>query len=215
MEPVVAPEHDRAVPWVALAVATVCGPAIVAMTPDHWAAMWLLAAGAAAAAAARRAVRKPSQVWPVEALAEIPADLDSVRQPRDFFTLSPAEFEQWCAALLRWCGFTDVQVVGRAGDRGSDIVAVNTRGEKVVVQCKLYHRRVSTDPILRLQSAAILHQATRAIVMAPSGFTAPCHALANDLATQGGAQTILADAASMLAAVQRRNLWAASRGVCI
>ena len=54
------------------------------------------------------------------------------------------QFEAYFAGVLPLCGFRDVQVVGRAGDGGIDIVAIDPAGVPVAWQCK---RQVARIPV--------------------------------------------------------------------
>jgi len=56
--------------------------------------------------------------------------------------LPPSGFENLCQRILRDCGFTEVHVTGKSGDRGIDgigILKLNSLiGTKVIFQCKRY-----------------------------------------------------------------------------
>lgn len=54
------------------------------------------------------------------------------------------QFETYFANVLPLCGFRDVQVVGRAGDGGIDILATDPAGVPVAWQCK---RQVARIPV--------------------------------------------------------------------
>jgi Restriction endonuclease len=54
------------------------------------------------------------------------------------------QFETYFAGVLPLCGFRDVQVVGRAGDGGIDILATDPAGVLVAWQCK---RQVARIPV--------------------------------------------------------------------
>lgn len=85
--------------------------------------------------------------------------------------LDPYSFENFCALLLEKQGFTDVAILGRSGDRGVDVAAVDPDGLSVVVQCKRYLGNVSAEPVQRLHSFSVTRGAGRRIVITTSGFT--------------------------------------------
>jgi len=86
--------------------------------------------------------------------------------------LDPYQFEEFIGQLLRALGFTNVAIIGRAGDRGVDLVADDPDQRKTVVQCKRYiGHSVSATPVQRLHSFAITRNATRKILITTSDFT--------------------------------------------
>jgi hypothetical protein len=54
------------------------------------------------------------------------------------------QFETYFAGVLPLCGFRDIQVVGKAGDGGVDILATDPQGVPVALQCK---RQVARIPV--------------------------------------------------------------------
>jgi DNA modification methylase len=86
--------------------------------------------------------------------------------------LDPYRFEEFIGQLLKALGFTNVAIIGRAGDRGVDLVADDQNQRKTVVQCKRFiGHNVSATPIQRLHSFAITRNATRKILVTTSDFT--------------------------------------------
>jgi len=88
-------------------------------------------------------------------------------------TLTPEQFEKWCAARILEAGYR-VEHVGGQGDHGIDLVA--KRGDEVVVvQCKRNAgRRTVGEPQLRdVFGAMHAHGAQRAIVISAGWFSAP------------------------------------------
>jgi membrane protein implicated in regulation of membrane protease activity len=59
-----------------------------------------------------------------------------LRVLKGFLALSPGEFEQAVAELLRRMGYGRVRVVGGAGDLCADITCRDPAGRRAVVQCK-------------------------------------------------------------------------------
>ncbi|HFQ93138.1 MAG TPA: restriction endonuclease, partial [Anaerolineae bacterium] len=65
----------------------------------------------------------------VTAVTVQPLDLERL------YDLSPAEFEQYVAGLFRKKGY-QVQMRGRSGDLGVDILLTKADGRQAIVQCK-------------------------------------------------------------------------------
>lgn len=86
--------------------------------------------------------------------------------------LDPYHFEAFVAHLLEAQGYTSLALIGRAGDRGVDVIGVDPKGFATVVQCKRYIKNnVSAEPIQRLHSYAITRGAKRKILITTSDFT--------------------------------------------
>ena len=86
--------------------------------------------------------------------------------------LDPYDFEAFVSELLSRQGFTSVSLMGRAGDRGVDVRAIDPQGQLTVVQCKRYTTsNIAAEPIQRLHSFAITRGALRKIVVTTTDFT--------------------------------------------
>ncbi|MBM7090873.1 restriction endonuclease [Streptomyces sp. NPDC056956] len=70
--------------------------------------------------------------------------------------LSWQEFEAYVADLCRRDGCTKVEVSGKSGDLGADVVGYLADGRKLVVQCKKYapHRSVSSQDMQKFVGTA-------------------------------------------------------------
>jgi len=101
---------------------------------------------------------------------------EETRGPKFYASMSPDEFERYCAAVLRerkW----DARVTPTSGDQGVDIVA-DKRGLRIVVQCKKYSKPVGNRAVQEIV-AGIAHQdAQRGVVVATSGYTSSAIKLA-------------------------------------
>ncbi|MEP6694277.1 MAG: restriction endonuclease [Chloroflexota bacterium] len=110
-------------------------------------------------------------------------DFQAVRKAyatrRELSSLSPEQFEQWCANRLRELGYT-VRHVGGQGDHGIDLFAEKD-GERVVVQCKRFTgtRSVGEPQIRDLFGAMHAARANGAIVVTAGYFTAEARAWAH------------------------------------
>lgn len=91
---------------------------------------------------------------------------------RNIMDFDPYEFENFVGQLLSAQGFTNIAVIGRAGDRGVDLIADDPDRKKTVIQCKRYiGHNVSSTPIQRLHSFAVTRNADRKILVTTSDFT--------------------------------------------
>lgn len=91
---------------------------------------------------------------------------------RKVLELTPYEFENLVARLLKAQGYSRIGVIGRSGDRGVDLQATDPKGKFTVVQCKRYlTTKVASGPIQRLHSYAVTRGASRRIFVTTSDFT--------------------------------------------
>ncbi|WP_308119086.1 restriction endonuclease [Streptomyces sp. JJ38] len=91
------------------------------------------------------------------------------------------EFEQYVAGLCRRDGCTDVEVSGKSGDLGADVVARLPDGRLLVIQCKHYapHRYVPSGDMQKFLGTAWLHhKADVAVFAATCPFSRAALALA-------------------------------------
>lgn len=120
----------------------------------------------------------------------------------DFWSLTPAQFEQLVAQMLVQQGYTNVQVCGGAGDLGADVTAqLPDSGGLAVAQCKRYapDHKVGSPEIQQFIGMVYTHHgAQQAIYVSTGGFTEP----AIELAHQHGIE--LVDAARLQRLLQPR-----------
>ena len=105
-----------------------------------------------------------------EALAE----QQRLRQAANLATLlalDPAGFESLVATALRELGYLMVREVGRSGDRGVDILAIDQDGRTVAVQCKRYANSIGGPAIRNFAGARQQVGAQRAIFVTTAHFT--------------------------------------------
>ncbi len=118
--------------------------------------------------------------------------------------LTPAQFEEAVATLLRDLGYRDVRRVGGAGDLAADVVCTDDLGQSVVVQCKRYAEgRLIDSPTMQtfIGMAVVHHRADRGMFVTTSGFTAPAAALGRE----HGIDLIAADALAHLLTTARER----------
>lgn len=96
------------------------------------------------------------------------------RGPTD--TMTPAEFEIFCAEELRRAGWA-AQVTAQSRDQGVDVVAEKA-GVRVVLQCKLYSRPVGNKSVQEVVAARAHEQATHGVVVTNTGYTPAAEQLA-------------------------------------
>lgn len=116
-----------------------------------------------------------------------------------WYAMSPAGFEVAVAQLLSLRGFTRVRVVGRSGDEGTDILAVDEAGRRVVVQAKRWamSAKVGSVAIQNLLGAAAIRHADRAMLVTTAGFTPAALDLADRMDVD------LIDGAALVAQAER------------
>ncbi|AKB85365.1 hypothetical protein MCMEM_1312 [Methanococcoides methylutens MM1] len=91
---------------------------------------------------------------------------------RNILEMDPYDFEAFVGQILDAQGFSSIALVGRAGDRGVDLVATDPEGHSTIVQCKRYiENNVSSIPVQRLHSYALTRGAQRQILITTSDFT--------------------------------------------
>lgn len=106
------------------------------------------------------------KLFRIKQLPDISASITSIIQ------LDPYDFEKFVAKLLVKMGFSQVALVGRSGDRGVDIVAIDSSSAPTVIQCKRYlQANVSSTPVQRLDSYARTRKVRRKILITTSNFT--------------------------------------------
>lgn len=91
--------------------------------------------------------------------------------------ISPTEFEELCASVLRSEGW-DASTTKGSGDQGADVIA-SKNGTKLVIQCKLYSGSVGNKAVQEAIAAKAYYQANLAAVVTNSYFTPGAKELAN------------------------------------
>lgn len=87
------------------------------------------------------------------------------------------EFEGFCARLLAWNGFTNVEVTQASGDQGIDVLAEKD-GIKYAVQCKCYTSDLGNTPVQEAHAGKVFYKCHVAVVMTNRYFTAGAKSLA-------------------------------------
>ncbi len=149
------------------------GAFVLAMVVASWSEIWLYLVALAVLGGAGgvlwwlwrtdRLVRARDRMWHKEeairagqlSLAEVDA-------------MSWQEFERYVAGLCRRDGCTSVEVSGRSGDLGADVIATLPDGRRLVIQCKHYapHRYVPSGDMQKFVGTAWLHHKADVAVFA-------------------------------------------------
>jgi restriction system protein len=92
----------------------------------------------------------------------------------EVLTLRSDEFEELIGDLLRESGYTQVRRVGGSGDLAADLIATDSQGRKVIVQCKRYspEKTVGTPDLQKFIGMLIVeHKADFGIFVTTSSFS--------------------------------------------
>jgi restriction system protein len=94
----------------------------------------------------------------------------------DIWTLSPTQYEQYCATILNKFGWR-TKLTKASGDHGVDIVA-ELASVKVAIQIKQYRKRVGNGAVQQVVAGKAVYHCTAAVCVAPNGFTQGAEQLA-------------------------------------
>ncbi len=95
----------------------------------------------------------------------------------ELYALSPADFEAYVARLFRRKGYR-VELRGRSGDNGVDLMVRNRQGRKAIVQCKRYRNNVGPDTIRELYGTLVHEQVAHAFLVTTAGISKSAQAWA-------------------------------------
>jgi restriction system protein len=98
------------------------------------------------------------QRQPAHSPAVQPMNLD------ELYALSPRDFEKYVAHLFRRRGYR-VQLRGKSGDKGVDLMLVNQVGKRAIVQCKRYRHTVGSEIVRELFGTLIHEKAAHAFLV--------------------------------------------------
>lgn len=86
--------------------------------------------------------------------------------------LSEKELEKFSAHLFSKMGYK-AQLTSTSGDHGIDVLLLNPKGQKEVVQCKQWNKQVGEPQVRDLFGTMQHEKAIRGWLVAPRGFSAP------------------------------------------
>ncbi|HWQ99927.1 MAG TPA: restriction endonuclease [Candidatus Methylomirabilis sp.] len=96
--------------------------------------------------------------------------------PQAFDVLSGSDFEQLLARLFGKMGYS-VQVIGKVGDQGGDLIA-NKNGKRFLIQAKRYVGSVGNEAVQQAVAAKNHYECTSAAVVTTGTFTRGARELA-------------------------------------
>ena len=92
--------------------------------------------------------------------------------------LSEKELEKFSAHLFSRMGYK-AQLTSSTGDHGIDVLLINPKGQKEVVQCKQWNKQVGEPQVRDLFGTMQHEKAVRGWLVAPRGFSVPAKRWAN------------------------------------
>lgn len=101
---------------------------------------------------------------------QLPAETAVAMPPlsrEQLYDLSPAEFEAYVGQVFRHRGYR-VQLRGRSGDLGVDLMITNRMGKRAIVQCKRYRRTVGPEIVRELFGTMIHERVAHAFLVTTS-----------------------------------------------
>jgi hypothetical protein len=136
---------------------------------------------------ARRYLSRPGPVV-IPSRSQLPPRGTTPLQPSihspgigDVLALTPGQFEDMTALLLKSLGYTDVERTGKAGDLGADITCRDPNGRTAIVQCKRYGSGATIGtPVVQtfIGMMSVHHRVERGLIVATVPFTTPAIELA-------------------------------------
>ncbi len=98
---------------------------------------------------------------------------------QELANMSGADFESYVGRRLKGMGYSNVRVTQTSGDFGADVIAVNSSGETVCIQCKHYGQPVGIKAVQEIYSAKQYYGCRKAMVITNSTYTQAAIDLAN------------------------------------
>ncbi len=106
-----------------------------------------------------------------------------VRRPamtiEQLYALSPRAFEHYVAELFERRGYT-VEVRGRAGDLGVDLVLSRLDGRRAIVQCKRYRHAIGPEIVRELFGTMVHERAAHGFLVTTAAITEAARSWAAD-----------------------------------
>lgn len=91
--------------------------------------------------------------------------------------VDPINFEKSIAQLFEFSGWK-VALTKASGDQGADVIATNSNGFKIIVQCKLYTQPIGNSAVQEVYSALSHYEGNVGMVVTNSTFTNSARQLA-------------------------------------
>ncbi len=112
--------------------------------------------------------------------ARIPGDnVQSKVTAQELANMSGSDFEQYVGRRLKGMGYSNVRVTQTSGDFGADVLATDSNGETVCIQCKHYSQPVGIKAVQEIYSAKQYYGCKKAMVITNATYTKAAIDLAN------------------------------------
>ena len=94
-------------------------------------------------------------------------------------SLGGDSFQDFVAEILQENGFTDVEIIGKSGDQGGDLIAI-TDDKKIIIQAKRYSidKKISNSAVQEVLGAIRYYDADIGAVITNTVYTKPAKELA-------------------------------------
>lgn len=89
---------------------------------------------------------------------------------RDVDKMEGKAFEQWCADLLKYSGFSGIELTQDSSDQGVDILA-RKNGQTYAIQCKRYARNIGNKSVQEAYTGCAIYECEIPVVMTNQYFT--------------------------------------------
>ena len=100
------------------------------------------------------------------------AQATALVQKQSAIYMSDVDLEKFAAQVYKKMGYR-VQHVGDIGDHGVDVLLINPKNQKEIVQCKQWNKAIG-EPVVRELFGTMSHEgAARGWLWAPRGFSEP------------------------------------------
>lgn len=104
--------------------------------------------------------------------AWIPNDNVQIKaSAQELASMSGPDFEQYVGRRLKGMGYSNVRVTQTSGDFGADVIATDSNGETVCIQCKHYSKPVGIKAVQEIYSAKQYYNCDKAMVITNSTYT--------------------------------------------
>ena len=90
---------------------------------------------------------------------------------QELANMNGPQFENYVGRRLKEYGYTKIKVTQTSGDFGADVIAVNSNGETVCIQCKHYSQPVGIKAVQEIYSAKQYYGCQKAMVITNSTYT--------------------------------------------
>lgn len=97
----------------------------------------------------------------------------------DVDRMSGRDFELYVSRLLLHNGYKKAYATKASSDKGADVIAIDRRGNKIAVQCKLYSKNVGIRAVQEAYSSMTYYHCSKSAVITNAHFTRDAKEFAN------------------------------------